>query len=87
VRLILIDTPETHDPNNLPECYGAEATAFLDGLLPRASALYLETDVSERDRFGRLSRSKFNDTQYTARDLALDRSGRDRAGGDGGRLD
>src|SRR5215207_7216073 len=56
LRLILIDTPETHDPNNPPECYGAEATAFLKELLPRGSALYLETDVSERDRFGRLLR-------------------------------
>ncbi len=56
LRLILIDTPETRDPNNPPECYGAEATAFLDGLLPVGSELYLETDVSERDRFGRLLR-------------------------------
>jgi micrococcal nuclease len=56
LRLILIDTPETRDPNNPPECYGAEATAFLEGLLPRGSELYLETDVSERDRFGRLLR-------------------------------
>jgi endonuclease YncB( thermonuclease family) len=56
LRLILIDTPETHDPNNQHECYGAEATAFLEGLLPRGSELYLETDVSERDRFGRLLR-------------------------------
>jgi micrococcal nuclease len=56
LRLILIDTPETRDPNNPPECYGAEATAFLETLLPRGSELYLETDVSERDRFGRLLR-------------------------------
>jgi endonuclease YncB( thermonuclease family) len=56
LRLILIDTPETHDPNNPPECYGAQATAFLEGLLPHGSGLYLETDVSERDRFGRLLR-------------------------------
>jgi micrococcal nuclease len=56
LRLILIDTPETRDPNNPPECYGAEATAFLKGLLPVGSELYLETDVSERDRFGRLLR-------------------------------
>jgi endonuclease YncB( thermonuclease family) len=56
LRLILIDTPETQDPNNPPECYGAEATAFLEGLLPVGSELYLETDVSERDRFGRLLR-------------------------------
>jgi micrococcal nuclease len=56
LRLILIDTPETHDPNTPPECYGAEATAFLKDLLPVGSALYLEMDVSERDRFGRLLR-------------------------------
>jgi micrococcal nuclease len=56
VRLILIDTPETHDPNNPPECYGAEATAFLEEFLPRGSELYLETDVSDHDRFGRLLR-------------------------------
>jgi micrococcal nuclease len=56
VRLILIDTPETRDPNNPPECYGSEASAFLEGLLPAGSELYLETDVSERDRFGRLLR-------------------------------
>ncbi len=56
VRLILIDTPETRDPNNPPECYGVEATAFLEGLLPAGTELFLETDVSERDRFGRLLR-------------------------------
>ena len=28
VRLILIDTPETHDPNDPPECFGQQATAF-----------------------------------------------------------
>ena len=56
VRLILVDTPETRDPNNPPECYGAEASAFLEGLLPVGSELYLATDVSERDRIGRLLR-------------------------------
>ncbi len=56
VRLILIETPETRDPNNPPECYGAEASAFLQELLPAGSELYLELDVSERDRFGRFLR-------------------------------
>src|SRR4051812_41892901 len=28
VRLILIDTPETHDPHDPAECFGQEATAF-----------------------------------------------------------
>jgi micrococcal nuclease len=56
VRLILIDTPETSDPNNPPECYGQEATAYLEWLLSLGGDLYLERDVSERDRFERLLR-------------------------------
>jgi len=42
LHLILIDTPETRDPNNPPECYGAEATAFLEALLPLGSQLHLK---------------------------------------------
>jgi micrococcal nuclease len=56
VRLILIDTPETNDPNNPPECYGQEATAYLSWLFSLGDQLYLETDVSDRDRFDRLLR-------------------------------
>jgi micrococcal nuclease len=56
VRLILIDAPETHDPNNPPECFGQEATTYLSWLLSLGGDLYLETDVSDRDRFGRLLR-------------------------------
>jgi micrococcal nuclease len=56
VRLILIDTPETNDPNNPPECYGQEATAYLEWLLSLGGELYLESDVSDRDRFDRLLR-------------------------------
>ncbi len=56
VRLILIDTPETRDPNNAPECFGQEATAYLSWMLSLGGDLYLETDVSDRDRFGRLLR-------------------------------
>ena len=56
VRLILIDAPETRDPNRPLECYGQEATAFLTQLLSLGGALSLETDVSDRDRYGRLLR-------------------------------
>ncbi len=56
VRLILIDAPETHDPNNPPECFGQEATTYLSWLLSLGGDLYLEPDVSDRDRFGRLLR-------------------------------
>lgn len=56
VRLILIDTPETNDPDDPPECYGSEATAYLSWLLSLGGALYLETDVSDRDQYDRLLR-------------------------------
>ena len=56
VRFILIDAPETSDPNNPPECFGQEATTYLSWLLSLGGDLYLETDVSDRDRFGRLLR-------------------------------
>jgi micrococcal nuclease len=56
VRLILIDTPETHDPNDPPECYGQEATEYLTWLLSLGGQLYLETDITDRDRYDRLLR-------------------------------
>lgn len=57
VRLILIDTPETKDPNDPVECFGAEASYFLRTLLTNSTAqLYLEKDVSNTDRYDRLLR-------------------------------
>ncbi len=56
VRLILIDTPETRDPNDPPECYGQEATDYLTWLLSLGGDLYLEMDVTDRDRYDRLLR-------------------------------
>jgi micrococcal nuclease len=56
VRLILIDAPETHNPDNPPECYGAEATDYLTWLLSLGGRLSLEPDVTNRDRFDRLLR-------------------------------
>ena len=49
VRLIGIDTPERGEP------WAAEATARTEVLLDDG-ALYLETDATERDRYGRLLR-------------------------------
>jgi endonuclease YncB( thermonuclease family) len=54
--LILIDAPETNDPNTPPECFGQEATAYLEWLLSLGGELSLESDVSGRDEFGRLLR-------------------------------
>lgn len=54
VRLIGIDTPETKKENTPIECFGPEATAFTQSLLPEGTAVYLERDVEARDAYGRL---------------------------------
>ncbi len=54
VRLIGIDTPETKKPDTPVQCFGPEASAFTESLLPEGTPLYLERDVEPRDRFGRL---------------------------------
>lgn len=54
VRLIGIDTPETHKPGTAVECFGKESTAALGRLLPKGTRVILERDVEARDRYGRL---------------------------------
>ncbi|MDP9369973.1 MAG: thermonuclease family protein [Chloroflexota bacterium] len=56
VRLLLIDTPETRDPNDPVECYGAEATKRTKTMLPKGRTVYLERDVTDTDRYQRLLR-------------------------------
>jgi len=52
VRLLGVDTPETHHPTKPVECFGPEATAFTDSHL-RGRAVELEGDIEGRDRYGR----------------------------------
>jgi micrococcal nuclease len=54
VRLIGIDTPETKRPDTPVECFGPEATAFTESLLPPGTAVHIERDTVGRDHFGRL---------------------------------
>ncbi len=54
VRLIGIDTPETHGPGGLRECFGSEATHRAQALLPAGTRVRLVRDVEPRDRYGRL---------------------------------
>jgi micrococcal nuclease len=54
VRLIGIDTPETHGPGGLRECFGTEATRRAQALLPTGTTVRLVRDVEPRDRYGRL---------------------------------
>ncbi len=54
VRLIGIDTPETKRPDFPVECYGPEASAFMEQLLPVGTRIRIERDIVNRDDFGRL---------------------------------
>lgn len=55
VRYIGVDTPETVHPSRPVGCFGPEASAFNKALV-RGQTVYLETDLSDTDRYGRLLR-------------------------------
>lgn len=57
VRLIGIDTPETHDPRKPVQCFGLAAAAYSKQLL-QGSSVRLEPDPedSDRDKYQRLLR-------------------------------
>ena len=54
VRLIGIDTPETVDPRSPVECFGQEASARTEALLPAGTEVRLVVDAEARDRYDRL---------------------------------
>jgi micrococcal nuclease len=57
LRLIGMDTPETVHPTKPVQCFGAEATARTQTILNSyTNRVWLEKDVSETDRYGRLLR-------------------------------
>jgi micrococcal nuclease len=56
IRIFMTDTPETKNPNDPVECFGAEATAYTRWLLEQGAGIYLERDITERDRYDRLLR-------------------------------
>jgi micrococcal nuclease len=57
VRMIGVDTPETHKPNSPVQCYGPAASAFTKNLIGDKK-IRLEADPTNqnRDRYGRLLR-------------------------------
>lgn len=55
VRYIGINTPETVDPRREPQCFGKAASKANSGLVAEQE-IYLEKDISETDRYGRLLR-------------------------------
>ncbi len=52
VRLLGVDTPETHHPSRPVECFGPEAARFTRRVL-EGRHVTLEDDVERRDRYGR----------------------------------
>jgi micrococcal nuclease len=56
VRLLGIDTPETHRPGRPVECGGREASENMRALAPPGTRVRLETDPTQDrvDRYGRL---------------------------------
>lgn len=55
VRYIGIDTPETVDPRRDLQCFGKEASLY-NKTLVEGKEIYLEKDISQTDRYGRLLR-------------------------------
>lgn len=50
VRLIGVDTPEVYGDD---ECYGHQASAFVERTLPLGSTVRYRLGTEERDRYGR----------------------------------
>ena len=50
VRLIGVDTPEVYGDD---ECYGRQASAFVERTLPLGSTVRYRLGTEERDRYGR----------------------------------
>ena len=71
VRLIGIDTPETHRPGTPVQCFGPEASRFTAALLPTGTRVRLERDVEARDRYGRLLGYVFRASDGVFVNLAL----------------
>lgn len=57
VRLIGVDTPETHKPNTPVQCYGPAAAAYTKNLIGHSQVrLQADSESDNRDRYGRLLR-------------------------------
>lgn len=53
IRLLLVDTPETHKPNTPVQKFGPEAAAFTSNELPKGTPVYVEIGSTEKDKYNR----------------------------------
>jgi endonuclease YncB( thermonuclease family) len=58
IRMIGVDTPETHKPNTPVQCYGRQAADHTKAMISRFGKVRLQADPldTNRDRYGRLLR-------------------------------
>lgn len=56
LRMIGVDTPETKHPNKPVQYFGKEASAYTARTIPVGYTVWLQKDVSNTDRYGRLLR-------------------------------
>lgn len=54
VKMIGIDAPEIREPNKPVQFFGKEAFAYTEKRLPLNTTVYLQSDVSDTDKYGRL---------------------------------
>lgn len=71
VRFIGINTPETHGPGGLVECYGHEAAVRMNELLPVGTKVDLVGDADQRDKYGRLLAYVYRDRDHLFVNLAM----------------
>lgn len=70
IRMIGVDTPETHKPNTPVQCYGPEASNYTKRLLTgKAVRLQADPTNDNRDRYDRLLRYV-----YTEQNVMVDQS-------------
>jgi len=75
VRVLGIDTPETHKPDTPVECFGPEAAARMAQLLPVGTVVRLVRDIEPRDRYGRLLAYVYRDSDGLFVDLEMVKEG------------
>ena len=73
VRMIGVDTPETHKPNTPVQCYGPEASTFTKNLL-NDKTVRLEADPTNnnRDRYNRLLRYVYTEQNVLVEQLLIE---------------
>lgn len=66
IRLVGVDTPETFVARTgYRECYGAEASEFAKETLVPGTVVFLDTDITDSDRYDRLLRYVWVDAGIT----------------------